>query len=253
MADAASERYFKSQGPFGLPASVQLGVSAAAAKIWKGTMVAALLADGYAVKAGVAAGGPVQGMAEATVDNSAGADADLSVNCIAGAFWLKNSAAADEITIIQAGVRAKVYAVDNQTVAKTSSAGTRALAGIVLAVDSDRGVLVYINPALNAALNVDLQQGSQMADFQSGTLTLVAGTQTKSAGIVLAAESEVIVYPTLDLTGSTNFACCRELVASRTNGADGVAEFVLQAVGSDGALDVDAAGAVRYVILTPIT
>lgn len=87
--------------------------------------------------------------------------------------------------------------------------------------------------------------------YQSGTATLASGTATVSTVIYLEADSEVIVYPVGAITGTTNLACFHEVVASRTVGAPGTAAMVLQAKGNDGAIDADAAGVVRFVILTP--
>jgi hypothetical protein len=87
--------------------------------------------------------------------------------------------------------------------------------------------------------------------MQAVNATLVAGTVTVSTGITVAATSEVIPLQIGAITGSTNFGSLRELKASRVNGAPGTGSIVIQAVGNDGALDVDAAGAIRVVILTP--
>ncbi len=87
--------------------------------------------------------------------------------------------------------------------------------------------------------------------MQAVTATLASGTITISTGIIVAANSEVIAYPRGAITGSTNFGCVRELVASRVAGVAGVGTVVIEAVGADGAKDTDAAGAIRVVILTP--
>ena len=92
----------------------------------------------------------------------------------------------------------------------------------------------------------DLDLGDVPA-MQSVDATLVSGTVTISAGIVVAATSEVFVRPKGAITGSTNFGCVQELVASRS--VPGT--IVIQAVGNDGLIDADAAGVVRVTILTP--
>lgn len=92
----------------------------------------------------------------------------------------------------------------------------------------------------------------QAPGFQTGAATLSSGTITVNTGITVAANSEVIPIEIGAITGSTNFASLRELKASRVNGGPGVGTIVLEAVGDDGAKDADAAGAIRFVILTPL-
>ncbi len=87
--------------------------------------------------------------------------------------------------------------------------------------------------------------------MQAVNATLASGTITISTGITVAANSEVIPLLIGALTGTTNFGSLGELKASRVNGAPGVGTVVIQAYGDDGALDADAAGAIRVVILTP--
>lgn len=65
-----------------------------------------------------------------------------------GIFAYGNSAGADEITAADIG--AKCFAVDDQTVAKTSATNTRSPAGIVHHVDAD-GVWVRFDEALTRA------------------------------------------------------------------------------------------------------
>jgi len=60
------------------------------------------------------------------------------------ARWYVNSASTDQITA--ADLLKDVYAVDDQTVAKTSGSSTRSIAGRVWKVDSVKGVLVETRP-----------------------------------------------------------------------------------------------------------
>lgn len=80
------------------------------------------------------------------------ADGQDRVAYKAGAFWLDNSSSTDEVTAKDIG---KIcYLVDDHTVAKTSSAGTRCPAGRVIDVNSGsigqtrHGVLVHIDAAV---------------------------------------------------------------------------------------------------------
>jgi len=90
------------------------------------------------------------GVAMEQVDNSAGADGDLSVRYRKGVFKFVNSAAADEIAESEKGEIC--YAVDDQTVAKTNGSSTRSVAGVVIGVDAADGLVMV---AVGAATNVD--------------------------------------------------------------------------------------------------
>lgn len=113
--------------------SVDLGV-AAAKKIFKGALTA-IDASGYATPGATATTLIGAGRAEATVDNSSGSAADLTVQVRKGIFKYDNSAAADEITIAEIGD--DCYIVDDQTVAKTDGTASRSVAGTVFQIDSD--------------------------------------------------------------------------------------------------------------------
>ena len=110
---------------------VNLGV-AAATIIYAGTMVAKH-ASGHAAPASTAAGLAGLGRAEATVDNSAGAAADLSIVVKPGVFAWNNSGN-NALTIADIGK--KVWVEDDNTVAGvTGTHGT--VAGIFLGFDED--------------------------------------------------------------------------------------------------------------------
>ncbi len=87
--------------------------------------------------------------------------------------------------------------------------------------------------------------------MQVAAATLVAGTATINTVITVAADSEVVPIQIGAITGSTNFGSLRELKSSRVNGAPSTGTIVVEAVGNDGAKDVDAAGAIRVLIFTP--
>lgn len=123
------------------------GAVAASTKIYAGAIVMRN-ATGYLTKGQTATGLVGVGRAEEQVDNSAGADGDLTLNYRPGIYRFANSAAADEITAADIG--AKCYAVDDQTVAKTDGTGTRSPAGIVDNVDA-HGVSVRFDEALTNA------------------------------------------------------------------------------------------------------
>lgn len=105
----------------------------AATKIFAGTIVC-LDAAGNAQPGATALGLIVRGRAEEQVDNSAGIAGALSVTSKRGVFPFGNSAAGD--LIARADIGDDCYIVDDQTVAKTSAANTRSVAGKIVDVDA---------------------------------------------------------------------------------------------------------------------
>jgi len=101
--------------------------------------IAVLDASGWAKPAVTATGLVCVGRFDEQVDNTDGANGDLSVKVRRGVFRWANSAAADEITAAEIGD--DCYLVDDQTVAKTDGTGTRSVAGKVVQVDA-QGVWV---------------------------------------------------------------------------------------------------------------
>ena len=106
--------------------------------IYAGAMVA-IGADDFAVPMSTATTLRGAGRAEERIDNSAGADGDLTVRVGAGIYRFANSAGADEITAADIGQ--DCYGVDDQTVALTDGTGTRSVAGKIFDVDA-QGVWV---------------------------------------------------------------------------------------------------------------
>lgn len=105
-------------------------------------------ATGYLIEGQTATGLVGIGRAEERVDNSAGADGDLSVAYRKGIFHFANSAAADLITFADIGDIC--FVVDDQTVAKTDGSSTRSKAGYIEDVDAN-GVWVRFDEALTNA------------------------------------------------------------------------------------------------------
>lgn len=251
-------------------------------KVFKGTLVVAQA--GYAKPGATGLGLIALGRASKTSDNTSGADGAKTVEVEAGIFRWANG---DGIT--QADVGKSAWIVDDSTVSKASTGKSKA--GLIVAVDSAGvWVATFPNMADQdsvelAALVTDLAStatgkgasliGLEDADgntaetdvegalaeiyplvhaapaMQAVNATLASGTITIASGIVVAADSEVIPLVIGAITGSTNFGSLGELKASRVAGDDGVGTVVIQAYGADGALDADAAGAIRVLILTP--
>jgi hypothetical protein len=130
---AALSAYRNTKQLSGAPIPVTLSApQKGSTTIYQGALVC--LNGGYLAPATAAAGLVVVGRALKTSVNS-GSDAAVSALYEPGVFKWGNSAAGDAITAAHIGRR--VYAVDDQTVALTSNAGVRSVAGVVTGVDSD--------------------------------------------------------------------------------------------------------------------
>ena len=99
-------------------------------------------ASGFAVPATATAANITIGMAKASVNNTGGANGALTVDVDRGVFRFGNSAAAD--LIARTEITATVYVVDDQTVAKTNSGGTRPAAGKCFDVDASGVWVEYL-------------------------------------------------------------------------------------------------------------
>lgn len=113
---------------------------AAATKLYAGSLVC-LNSSGYLTKGAAATTLKCVGIAEASADNSAGANGALFGKVRRGTFRFANSASADLIALADVG--SDCYIVDDQTVAKTNGSSTRSVAGKIRDVDAD-GVWVEI-------------------------------------------------------------------------------------------------------------
>lgn len=107
--------------------------------IYQGAMIA-VNTSGYVAPASADPTLKVIGWSRGRVDNSAGTAGAEKVPICRKPIRLVNSAGVDAIT--NAHVGEYCYAVDDQTVALTSSGGDRPVAGRVMHVDSTAGVLV---------------------------------------------------------------------------------------------------------------
>lgn len=110
-------------------------------KIYKGALLC-LDANGDAIPGTTAAGGAVfcAGFAQHNADNTNGSDGDIDVQVTAGIGKLVN---ADSIG--DADVGKPFFVVDDQTAAKSSSAGARIAGGFIVQVDAD-GVRCLTGP-----------------------------------------------------------------------------------------------------------
>jgi hypothetical protein len=107
---------------------------AAAKKIFAGSLVAAD-ATGFATPGATATTLTYLGRADQFVDNSAGANAAVTVQVRRGKQFKFANLGADPVT--QASLGKVCYIVDDQTVAATNGTATRSAAGLVMGVDAD--------------------------------------------------------------------------------------------------------------------
>lgn len=143
MTATTTERNTKKLGSSSEPEVLSLPIAAATALL-KGTIICDN-GSGYATPGVTSTTIIAAGIADASVDNSAGSAGDLSVPVRRGCFRFANSTAGDAITIAERFD--ECWLVDNQTVAKTSGGSTRVRAGIIFDVDT-YGVWVLIGAAL---------------------------------------------------------------------------------------------------------
>lgn len=165
---------------------VSLGV-AASTVIFAGGLTC-LNASGYAVPGSTATTLTAAGRARAQVDNSSGANGDLSVEVETGVFHWTNSAGGDEITAADIG--SACWIVDDQTVAKTNGSNTRSRAGIVFDVDAN-GVWVDMRT------NVVAQAGTLLAANNLSDLGSAAAARANLGGNQVA-----LVVDVADLSGT---------------------------------------------------
>ena len=109
-------------------------------KIWQGTIVCRN-ATGFGAKGITATTLASLGVAQSTVDNTAGADGAVNVPFATGLYKFANQAG-DLVTAAMAGL--DCFIVDDQTVAATNGGATRSIAGKVESLDADGGVWVWI-------------------------------------------------------------------------------------------------------------
>jgi hypothetical protein len=122
---------------------------AAGALIFAGGIVCRNAA-GLAVRGSATVGLRAVGRANEHVDNTAGGAGDLKIKVEEGVFRFAN-AGADPIAVADIGNRC--FIADDQTVAKTSGAGTRPPAGRIVDIDA-QGVLVLMGDDVLASRKI---------------------------------------------------------------------------------------------------
>jgi hypothetical protein len=131
--DKARPHYGKIAKPMKIPAT-------AAALVREGVMVSEV--SGLGLETVTATTHNVIGVSRKRCDNSGGAAAAKFIEYDEGDFVFENSSAADALA--NADIGNNVYAVDNNTVAKTDGTGTRSVAGRLVGFFSDGRPIVRV-------------------------------------------------------------------------------------------------------------
>lgn len=179
MTALATKRSTVRYGDAPVPSLLALGV-AAAAVIHQGALVA-LNGDGFLVPADDDSSLRVVGRAEESIDNTDGADGDLSCNVRTGVFKWANSAGVDAVPSSHVGF--PCFAIDDQTVALSSAGGSRPPVGIVVKVESDG---VYVETHFGLAFPTEAQIVTLLAGADLSSVGKIA-VKVNSSGKVVAA------------------------------------------------------------------
>ncbi len=215
-----------------------------AQKVLAGT-IAIQGSDGYAYMGGTSGqtlGVKPLGIFESTVDNSLGAAGALAAPIRKGTFWFANSTSTDALTAVD--IESVCFIADNQTVARTSSDGTRAIAGVVKAIDSSLGVAVEIgveslsdNSIMRAVAAADLSGKQYYAVKLTATGFNVTGLGEAADGILQNAPTagQIAIVKTAGestMIGGGSLATIGTLIASTSAGKAKAA--VLESSGGTG-------------------
>lgn len=128
-----------------IPEPKQRSFPVAAGELIEQGKIVMLNATGFALEGATATGQKMVGMALETVDNSTGADGDLSVEVFRGLSRWASGTAGDAID--RADIGATVYIIDDETVGLTDGGATRSAAGTVDQVDGNGADGVWVKPA----------------------------------------------------------------------------------------------------------
>jgi hypothetical protein len=149
-----------------VPAKVTLSASATS-KYYKGTLVAAHATTGRAVVPTDGDGLAIMGVADATFDNSTGANDAMKVELtpgIHGPFVVSGSAPVPG---------SLMFAVDNQTISTSDNGATRGIAGVCTKVNAD-GAFIMIGPGATGLLAAVAGEVASVNALQADALTAQA-------------------------------------------------------------------------------
>lgn len=132
---------------------------------------------------------------------------------------------------------------DLAQLASTANGNGASLIGI-----EDAGTLITATTVEGALAELAAEMGN-VTLLQVAGGTFVAGTATIAAGITVTANTDAFIVMSAVITGSANVGGVAHLKASNVVGGPGVGSVTLNILGADGALDADAAGAFRVLLV----
>lgn len=127
-------------------------------------------------------------------------------------------------------------------------ASTSASLGASLVGIQDAGTLITATTVEGALAELATINGN-VTKMQVAGGTFAAGTATINTGITVTASTDAFVVMSAVVTGSVNVGCFAHLKASNVVGGAGVGAVTLNILGDDGAVDGDAAGAFRVLLI----
>lgn len=198
MTAATQRRALTEWGDQVLPQSgrVKLAANAVVKKGYHLSISATGFADSFIAATALKSGG----ICLEDADNTGGADGAIEVDVELLPTDMVNGTAGDALA--DADAPCACYALDNQTVTKTSNNGARSIAGLFVGLNPETGaprlIPGLVGWALAAALISDAGGASQLT---AGTTTLIGGLKTV-ANAAVTATSKIIVSRK-DANGST--------------------------------------------------
>lgn len=216
--------------------------------IYAGTMVSQLTATGMLVAGSTAASGPCVGVADHEQDNSSGSDGALRCRVLTDRIFVFANGTSGDACSEATLLGSVVFMGDDHTVYDNSNSGTLRPAGLFAGMEPDGRVRVFVSFAHPGTLAASegLNPGTSI---QVAGGTFASGTATISSGIRVTASTDAFVVMSAVVTGSTNVGCFAHLKASNVAGAPGTGAVTLNILGDDGAVDADAAGAFRVLLI----
>jgi hypothetical protein len=231
--------------PYGkAPRTVVLPVGAST-HIYAGTMVAQLSETGGVVALSTANSGQCIGIADHEQDNSAGAVGNLRVRVLSDFITLQTNDATNPFADTSL-LGSLAYAVDDHTVGTSHVSSTLKVAGIFMGLEPDSGGKVRV---FHTATPLSAPFGINSLQLVTGTLVSGLCTVTVGVGQKVTATTRAIPFMQAVVTGSANVGTLTHMVASNVAGGNGVGQVLFQMLGSDGATDVDAAGAFAALLI----
>ena len=201
-------------------------------------------AAGYTVPYTATTGLISEGLAEADADSTGLASGSVEIPTIVGVVDQAIGGGGD--VLVDADAPCAVYALDNQTVGKTSNGGARSLAGVFLGINPETGkarVGVGRSWWAIAKAMADAAAADAGGAIHTGSTTLVAGLKTVNDANVTAT-SKILVSRT-DANGSTAIGL---LEGGKTIVA-GVSFTIASLKEADGTTQTNDVSKVAYVII----